>query len=74
MKKMMTALLAVAMLSSTAFAADQATKDTAKSDREKQFVEESHQARPAKKAKKAKKAKADKAAPAAAPAAPAPAK
>ncbi len=74
MKKIMTALLAVAMLSSTAFAADQETKDAAKASSQKQFVEETHQARPAKKAKKAKKAKAAKSEAGDAKAAPAPAK
>ncbi len=73
MKKLMTALLAVAFLSGTAFAADQATKDAAKAQADKARVEETHQAKPAKKAKKAKKAKADAKAETPAPAA-APAK
>jgi hypothetical protein len=55
MKKIVSALLSVATLGGTALAADQETKDAAKTAREKQYVEESHEARPAKKQQPAKK-------------------
>ncbi len=59
MKKLMSALLAVAFLGGSAFAADKATNDKAGIAEAQKEIWATQQARPAKKAKKAKKAKAD---------------
>jgi len=53
MKKILSALVAVAFLAGSAYAADQATKDAAKAQADQQRVEDTHKASPAK--KKAKK-------------------
>jgi hypothetical protein len=52
MKKMMSALVAVAFASGSAFAADQATKDAAKGQADQQRIEETHKAGAQKKQKK----------------------